>query len=153
MTSDRYAYLPSVGVLLIVAWLIAKLAERFPGIVASSAIAVVLVLAVLSYKQSLVWKDTFILFTHVSEVQPRAYVAWSNIGTEEVRRGRPNEGLRAYTKALQIRDDATTWYNVGQILRAQGKREMAMEAYERAVASSPLEEDAKKALEELRMEN
>jgi tetratricopeptide (TPR) repeat protein len=64
-----------------------------------------------------------------------------------------NEGLRAYAKALQIRDDATTWYNVGQILRAQGKREMAMEAYERAVASSPLEVDAKRALEELRGKN
>ncbi len=153
ITTDRYAYLPSIGLLIVVVFLIFYVFRKLPVLTSSTVFFVLFVFSVLSYKQSLVWKNTLTLFTHVSEAQPRAYVAWSNIGTEEVRRGRLHEGLQAYSKALQIRDDATTWYNVGQILRAQGKRELAMQAYERAVASSPLEEDAKRALEELRMEN
>jgi hypothetical protein len=153
ITSDRYAYLPSMGLLLVAGWIIAKLEDRFPKTLYASVFFVLFVFSFLSYRQSLIWKNTLTLFTHVSEVEPSAYVAWSNIGTEEVRRGRLHEGLQAYTKSLQIRDDATTWYNVGQILRAQGKIDMAKEAYERAVESSPLEEDAKRVLEELRMEN
>ena len=153
VTSDRYAYLPSIGLLFVAGWLVTKLAERLPKIVYPLFFFILCVFSVLSYRQSLFWKDTSTLFVHVSDVQPNSYVAWSNIGTEEVRRGRLHEGLQAYTKALQIRDDATTWYNVGQILRAQGKIELAIQAYERAVESSPLEEDAKRALEELRMKN
>ncbi len=151
VTTDRYAYLPSVGLILACSLFAIYLFQRLPRLVGTSIFFILFVFSILSYKQSLVWKNTLTLFTHVAEVQPRSYVAWSNIGTEEVHRGRLNEGLQAYTKALQIRDDATTWYNVGQILREQGKRELAIEAYERAVESSPLEVDAKKALQELKM--
>lgn len=153
VTSDRYAYLPSVGGLLVAGWLIAKFAERFPRMVAVVTSITIISLGALTYRQSLVWKNTLILFTHVSVVQPSAYVAWSNIGTEYVKQGRLDDGLEAYVKALSIRDDATTWYNVGQILRAQGKIDLAMQAYERAVESSPLEEDAAAALRELKIEN
>lgn len=153
ITSDRYAYLPSIGLLLVVGWMIANAADRFPKLLSLCVFFVLFVFSNLSYRQSLFWKDTHTLFSHVAHVQPHSYVAWSNIGTDEVRRGNLHEGLRAYTKALQIRDDATTWYNVGQILRAQGKKDLARQAYERAVESSPLEVDAKRALEELRMNN
>lgn len=153
VTSDRYAYLPSVGLLLVAGILIGGLCERFPKVTHCFIALIVIALGVLSYRQSLVWKNTMTLFTHVSEVQPNSYVAWNNIGTEYVHQGRLNEGLHAYGKALAIRNDATTWYNVGQILRAQGKIDLAMQAYERAIKSSPLEVDAKRALDELRMEN
>jgi hypothetical protein len=149
VTSDRYAYLPSIGALLVAHWLFAQGARSFPKIVNLFVFFLLFIFSILSYKQSLVWKDTLSLFTHVATVQPRSYVAWSNIGTEEVRRGNLSEGLHAYTRALQIRDDATTWYNVGQILRAQGKTDLARQAYERAVESSPLETDARNALREL----
>ena len=150
VTSDRYAYLPSVAGLLVCSFLVAKGIQRYPKVVSSGVLFVLLVFSVLSYRQSLVWKNTLTLFTHVSEVQPNAYVAWNNIGTEYVHQGKLNEGLQAYGKALAIRNDATTWYNVGQILRAQGKIDLAIRAYEKAVESSSLEIDAKRALEELR---
>jgi hypothetical protein len=149
ITSDRYAYLPSIGLLFIGAFWVGRWVQRMPKLVCGAILFVLFVFSILSYRQSLIWKDTLSLFTHVATVQPQSYVAWSNIGTEETRRGNLNRGLEAYGKALAIRDDATTWYNVGQILRAQGKIPLAIEAYERAIASSPLEEDAKKALEEL----
>ena len=153
VTSDRYAYLPSLGLLLVAGWLVARWMQRYPKAVSSVVLLVLFVFSVLSYRQSLTWKNTLTLFTHVSAVQPNSYVAWNNIGTEYVHQGRLNDGLQAYGKALAIRNDATTWFNVGQILRAQGKIDLAIRAYEKAVESSPLEEDAKRALEELKMEN
>ncbi|TSC57950.1 MAG: hypothetical protein Greene041662_841 [Candidatus Peregrinibacteria bacterium Greene0416_62] len=151
VTSDRYAYLPSVGLLLVTSLLGARWMKPFPKSTVVVISIVITVFSMLSYRQSLVWKNTLALFTHVSEVQPNAYVAWTNIGTEYVHQGRLNEGLASYGKALAIRDDATTWYNVGQILRAQGKIPLAIQAYQRAVESSPLEVDAKRALEELKI--
>ena len=153
VTSDRYAYLPSMGLFWIGALGVGRWVEKKTKVTYGIISLVLLLFCVLTYRQSLVWKDTLTLFTHVSEVQPNSYVAWTNIGTEETRRGNINRGLEAYRTALAIRDDATTWYNVGQILRAQGKIELAIQAYEKAVKSSPLEEDAKRALNELKIEN
>lgn len=153
VTSDRYAYLPSVGLFLAGAWGVGRAVEKMPRAAYGTISLIVLFFCILTYRQSLVWNNTLTLFTHVSAVQPNSYVAWNNIGTEYVNRGRLNDGLQAYSKALAIRDDATTWYNVGQILRAQGKNELAMQAYENAVRSSPLEADALRALGELRMES
>ncbi|TSC79244.1 MAG: Tetratricopeptide TPR2 repeat protein [Candidatus Peregrinibacteria bacterium Gr01-1014_25] len=144
--SDRYAYLPSVAAFLAAGGGIALL-ERWKRSIGVAAFVVIACgFAVLAYRQSLVWRDTETLFRHTARHYPNAYVAHTNLGVILVRRGDVNGGLEEFRKALEIREDATTLYNVGQILRAQGKRQLAMIAFARALRASPLETDAAVAL-------
>lgn len=140
--SDRYAYLPSIGVFFLaglgMAWLARQEWRAAAGIIACA----VTPLSVGAYVQSMTWKDSWTMFSHVAEARPNAYVAYTNLGTLLVQDGKIDEGLAQYRKALTIRDDATTLYNVGQILAYQGDTEGAITSYRKAVASSPLEKDA-----------
>jgi tetratricopeptide (TPR) repeat protein len=140
--SDRYAYLPSVGLLFLLGLLFSQIIiERKRESIAALG-CITLLFSILSFRQSMTWKNTETMFTHTAKYYPNSYVALTNLGTIRVQQGDIDEGLQYYEKSLRIRDDATTHYNVGLILSQQGKEEEAIAAFRKSVTSSPLETDA-----------
>jgi protein O-mannosyl-transferase len=140
ITSDRYGYLPSIAVFYVLGIGFAGIRDRNTKAALLGTIA--LALAMLTYRQSLTWKDSQTFFTHIVSVQPKSYVAYTNLGTIQVQEGNIDDGLALYRKALAIRDDAVTHYNVGQILEYKKRPDEALVSYQKAVASSPLHKEA-----------
>lgn len=152
ITSDRYAYLPMIGILVLIGFLLERYIRRFPMAIISGFLLILMLFAILTIQQSLVWRNSLSLFRHVARVQPDAYVAHTNVGTELFNQGKTDEALEEYRKALKIRSDGVTWYNAGQILILQGKKDNAMEAFRKAIKASPLEIDAHLQLARLLLE-
>ncbi|NOS67108.1 MAG: tetratricopeptide repeat protein [Candidatus Peribacteraceae bacterium] len=146
VTSDRYAYAASLGPLLLFGLFFDEIRKRWKWTAWSVLAAVCVLLSVMTYRQSLTWKDSEALFRHAVEVSPDAYIAHQNLGTIAVRRGDIDEGLREYQEVLKIRPDAVTYYNIGLIMEHEGDIPAAIEAYRKAVETSPLEEDAAERL-------
>lgn len=140
--SDRYAYLPIIGLLFLLGMLIQEKADRFRTITPSLLTTIVLIFAALSFHQSLVWKDSFALFSQVVATYPNAYVAHTNLGTELYNRGDIDGAFVEYNKALKIRPNAVAYYNIGQILVGKGAADQAILSFRRAIESSPLHLDA-----------
>lgn len=140
VTSDRYAYLPSVGILAIVAIALCPFLRSFPG--RATLGVLLLALSVLTVRQSLVWRDSEALFAHVLALHPRAYVAHNNYGNALRARGDLPAAVRAYEAALAIRPNARTESNLGAALRKMGRTEEARQAYERARALDPVSAEA-----------
>ncbi|OGJ56710.1 hypothetical protein A3D88_00720 [Candidatus Peribacteria bacterium RIFCSPHIGHO2_02_FULL_52_16] len=140
--SDRYAYLPSIGFFFLVSLLFdeARTRWKFPAMIVGALI--ILALSVLTFLQSLVWKDSASLFGNVLKYYPDSYVAHTNIGTDLFHKGDVEGALAEYEAALAIREDGTAHYNIGQIHLMNGEVNLAIDSFRSAVAASPADADA-----------
>ena len=131
--ADRYAYLPLVGVYLMLAWGLHDLASRFPKTrlaVIVNMCCVVLALTVAARAQVRVWRDDQTLFAHALAVTRNNYVAHSNLGLALQNMGRIEEAMAHYQDALRIKPDyATAYYNLGLAWQLQGRSQQAMTSY------------------------
>lgn len=152
VTSDRYAYLPSLGPLVLAGMLFAALEERWRTYARAGLACLLAVLGLAAARQALVWRDSLTLFTHVQRLYPQSYVAHTNVGTQLMQRGNPDEALAAYRSALAIRNDGITWYNVAQIFRHRGENDKALSAYQNAIAASSMDMPSYLALADLLLE-
>jgi protein O-mannosyl-transferase len=135
VASDRYAYWPSIGLLLALGAALAAL-DRYPlprKAIAGVLGVVLLGLGWLTRAQALVWKDTETLFAHVIEHQPDSYIAHANLGNAHRRAGRDDEAIAAFEKSLAIRPHPRTLSNLGAVHRKQGKIDASLAAYGRAL--------------------
>lgn len=140
--SDRYAYLPIIGLLLLILIPLERRMERLPAASVSILVMILLSFSLIAHKQSLTWKDSTSLFTQAAKVSPNSYVAHTNIGTQLFHNGDIDGALGSYQKALTIRSDATAWFNVGQIMILKEEPAKAEQAFRAAIKASPLEIDA-----------
>src|SRR5215472_3034719 len=93
--ADRYAYLPFIGLFLVISWGLGELAEgRVPLVVLRSAAVVVLVaLAITTHHQLEYWNDNVALWTHAIEASTDNYVAHDNLALLLIERGDTDEAM------------------------------------------------------------
>jgi hypothetical protein len=136
--ADRYAYVPFVGLYIIIAWGLGALAARIGalrGPIAVVACAWVLALSLVAWRQVGVWADSRTLFTHAIEVTEDNWMMHNNLGGVLVQEGRAEEGLREVDVALAIALHAAWVHNHrGTILAGMNRLFDAQEAFEQANA-------------------
>jgi len=139
--ADRYMYLPSIGLFIMVAWAVPSSAmeRRASRIVATVAAAVgLLACAVLSWTQVQYWRTSEILFHHALRVTTGNFVAYGNLGSDLADQGKLAEAIAEYRAAVQIRpDDAELRDNLGIALAKQGRIEEAVAEYTAALRIDP----------------
>jgi protein O-mannosyl-transferase len=140
--ADHYQYLASVGVISFVAAGLALLLrarglwERPAG--QGVCLAVLAVLAVLTWRQSRMYTDVPTLWRTTIERNPAGFVAYANLGNHHLERGEVDEALRLAQKAAELRPDfAEVQNNLGNALLAKGQLEAAAEHYRKAVELRP----------------
>ncbi len=114
--ADRFTYLSSVGVLLVVIWGVYELTRRWRYAVLALSVAegaaIVLCLA-LTRQQLGYWQDGESLFRHTLEVTENNYVAHNDLGVALGKKGRADEAIRQYQEALRLKPDyAEVHYNL-----------------------------------------
>jgi tetratricopeptide (TPR) repeat protein len=139
--ADRHAYLALVGCYL---WLAGGLAAARPGRRGASwaaLAAAVLALSLVTRRQVGFWKDSETLFTRDLAVAAESATAHGNLGVALVARGRVDEGVAHYRRALALSPgDPEAGYNLARVLAARGETAEARGLLERALASRPADE-------------
>lgn len=114
VAADRYFYLASVGVFLLVGEGVRRWIERKPHL-QNSILGVVLIIslsyAVLSWKRVQVWENSYTLFMDVIDQFPAATFAYNNIGTYFQLRKESDKALEFYLRSVQINKN----YDLGYI--------------------------------------
>jgi protein O-mannosyl-transferase len=103
--ADRYAYVPFIGLFLMLVWMVADWAEayRIPAAYLSfSAVACLLLLGTLTYRQVGYWHDTESLWVHALAVKENSYGAQINLATFLFSQDRVEEAGAHYRAALAI---------------------------------------------------
>jgi tetratricopeptide (TPR) repeat protein len=99
--ADHYVYLSMLGAALAVAWLVAHAGRRV--IVARvAAVAVIIVLGVLSVLQAGHWRDSRGVWSRAMEVNPRSELAYGNLGVLELESGNVAGALPLLERAAQL---------------------------------------------------
>jgi tetratricopeptide (TPR) repeat protein len=106
--ADRYAYLPFVGLFIMVTWGIADLAEKqnvSRAWLVVPACAALLALAVLTYRQISYWSDDVTLWTHALQITTGNYAAENELADALNGLGRTEEAQQHFLRALAINPD------------------------------------------------
>ena len=150
IAADRYSYLPSLpwAVLLgagaIVAWRVwSERRGRAPALAVPAAAAlVVIVLAVLTWLQASLWRDSERLWSHALAIDPSSMVH-SHLANLRRQQGRWADADEHYRAATSMRPDAAhLQVNWGIALAQQGKLGEAVNRYREALRISPRSADA-----------
>lgn len=133
--ADRYAYLPFVGLFLMVTWLASDLAEarRIPSKwLAIPAMSFLIVLGAITYGQVGYWHDSGSLWLHTLAFTRDNYVAEENLGAFLSDQGRYDEAAEHFRSALGIRPNGLIAnLNLGSYEDRRGNLPAAIHHYQR----------------------
>jgi hypothetical protein len=139
--ADRYVYLASVGVILLVVLGIRALLARMRagkrvGLIAGAV--GVLALSLGSARAAGTWRDDTRLWTTAVEHAPRSAKAWAGLGWAHRRAGRLDESQAALDRALGLEPERPgTWVVVGGLRLVRGDIEGAQEVVRRLDGVQP----------------
>ncbi len=143
--TDRYMYLPMVGLFYLGAVCFHRYVSRSRGKGRTGAVipaavlgAVVVFMGVLTWTNCTYWKDSFTLWNHVIRVQPGLSVAYLNRGDVYFSRREPAKALADFKRAVELDPGSfQAFNNLGIIYYNQKKYRPALEAYNLALRANP----------------
>jgi len=136
--ADRYAYLPFVGLFVMLVWGIADFAQArqiSPRFLQMAAAGVLAALSFLTYRQIGFWRDSETLWTHALEVSGTGnYKAHFNLAVIYDAQGRYDEAIQQFRAAENPRDDDPRIHlGMGVYDQRHGHLPEAIEEYQAAV--------------------
>jgi tetratricopeptide (TPR) repeat protein len=152
--ADRYTYIPSIGLFLIIAWEVPRLCSAGQESICAMSIqcrialqlsaAMILSACLLTAAHQLwYWQDSIALFNHAIQVTKNNFVAECDLGLAFATSGQTNEAIRHERAALQINPSyPEAENNLGMLLLGQGKLDEAIPHLLAAIKSRPQSDKA-----------
>jgi tetratricopeptide (TPR) repeat protein len=136
--ADRYTYVASVGVWIMLAWGANEWIKTQPWILGTAAVLAVGTCIILTPRQVAYWRTSETLFQHAVEVTDNNYLAYNNLGFDLSNRGETERAMSNFQKSLAINpnyDEARN--NLGYALAALGRYQEATNEYIKALSLNP----------------
>jgi tetratricopeptide (TPR) repeat protein len=135
--ADRYAYLPFVGLFIMICWAAADWAEQrhiAPAWQTGVNVAVLLALALTARHQLDYWSDNAKLWARVIALQPDSWVAENNMGHALLQSGEEEEAIPHFRAAVAINPaDPDSNLNLGAYEQQHKNLEAAIEQYKKVI--------------------
>ncbi len=129
--ADHFQYFASIGILVLVATALSRLASRW-------AFALVVPLAVLTWNQAHVYKDLETLWSDTLEKNPAAWLAHNNLANVRLERGETESAIVGYRQAVLLKPDYyEALANLGAALLQRGAIDEARMHTEAALRIAP----------------
>lgn len=107
--SDRFTYVPMIGLMVAVVWTIGDMVQAKPrarSVAVAAAVAVLIACAVRSWFQLEYWKDSRTLYAHAIDVDESNYRAHTLLGGVLLEKGDYEQALKSMQSAVAIEPDA-----------------------------------------------
>ncbi len=134
--ADRYIYLPSIGISIMLAWGIPLLFQREylrKKILFPTAIVFLAILATLAWKQCSYWKNSIALLNHTLRIKD-VYTMHDCLGRALSAEGKIEESINHYNQAIRLKPDYANAYFNRAIAHANlGQKERAIEDYNQVI--------------------
>ena len=132
ITTDRYIYLPMIGLLFVLGFLLNKIdLKRYFNLL----YLVPVVLAILSINRTSIWEDDEKLWNSVIAEYPNVSQAYNNLGSVALEKNNPVKALQHFNKAIELQANyADAYANRGNIYSQQGKSAKAIQDFNTAIS-------------------
>jgi Tfp pilus assembly protein PilF len=131
--ADRYAYIPLLGIFVILCWGAADLIKRWhvpTAVAAAGTAAILLALGFALHRQVSFWSDNVTLWAHTLQITDANFTAEDNLATALITQGRVEEALPHLLRARWLRpDDPLSALNIATYLQMHGKYQAALDGY------------------------
>ena len=151
--ADRYAYIPLLGIFVIVCWGVPDLLQSWhlprasaetrlassqsvasPSVVAVLSAVVLLGLGFTLHRQVSFWTDNLTLWRHTLDITERNFIAEDNVGTALLVKGRTDEAIQYFRRAQAVRPaDPVSALNIASYEQQHGNYQPALEGYQRVL--------------------
>jgi len=143
--ADRYMYLPSIGLFILVAWSLNDLVHWRPDwrpmVMVTAAAALIGCLAITRVQLGY-WQNSIKLFRHAIEVTTDNFVALTCLGETFEHLNLKTNALMLCTEAVRIQPNSpVAQYNLGMCLVQNGQPDEALEHLKAAAQLSPRNPD------------
>ncbi len=139
--ADRYAYLPLIGLFIMVCWGVADAAERqhvssaWLGIVSAVAL---LALGLVAHKQIGYWENNVRLWSHALAVTSDNWLAENNLGGALMEEGKPEQAISHFRAAAAIYPaDPVSHLDIGFYEQQHKNWPQAIEQYNEVLKVTP----------------
>ncbi len=143
--ADRYSYIPSIGIHLLVAYFIVMLINKetkYKMLIYSVLSVYMIAMGIVSFNRCKVWESSRTLWDDTISKSPKAVVAWNNRGSEKDREEDHKGAIEDFTRAIVLKPDYThAFYN-----RGTSKKSLAEKDRDTVVLKSAIK-DFDKAIE------
>ena len=133
--ADRYAYLPFIGLFIMICWGVTEWTEeRHISMrwLAAASIAALLALSVVARIQLDLWSDNVRLWAHDLEVTRGNFIAENSLGIALQHEGNVEEAIKHFRAAVEINpNDAASNLNIAEYDRRHGRLVEAIERCKR----------------------
>ena len=163
--ADRYAYLPFIGLFLMVCWGVADAWScavkagapatanrdygrrsqdrgahtnegRTPALLLAVCLALLLALTVVTRRQLGYWRNSVALWQHAAETTSGNWMAEDMLGSLMLESGKPDDALTHYRRALALNpSDPISNINIGSWYQYAGNPRQAIEYYQKVLHS------------------
>jgi len=138
IASDKFVYLPSVGLLMILAAFLSRLCDTRLTKRCVITMSVVLILscaeAAATRRYLVHWRDSVSLFRNMLRITPDDSLVLNMLGFSLQSEGKIDEATDCYRQALRAEpNEAGIYYNMGNVLWSKGKLDEAVNYYNRAL--------------------
>jgi Flp pilus assembly protein TadD len=144
--ADRYTYIPSIGLFVLLVWGLDELAASWKfkqAVLAGTGAAVLAACLLCTHLQLRCWQDSETLFRQALTSDPDNYLAMDGLGKALEDKGRTEEALASYSKAVSLQPNFSDGqYNLGTLLMVLGRMEEAVEHLKAAIAINPRSAEA-----------
>jgi Flp pilus assembly protein TadD len=143
--ADRYMYLPSLGLLVLIVWggyeLIKNLPQR--GMLWSGFSAGAIIFCVVLTRQQLgYWRDSIAFFQYALAVTENNPVTRNLLGAAFFNKGKMDEAIAQYQEAIRLKPSyADPYYNLGTALAKQGQTAEAIHQFQEYIQFRPNDAD------------
>lgn len=141
IAADRYHYIPSIGLLLVLGWIFSQVEKNklFGGILSIWMIA----LLYISYHRIMIWKSPETLWNATIERNPEIMFAYKNLAKYLEKKGKVDEAEQIYRNALQQDSSyAEGWNELGVILKNKGRNDEAYPLFVQSVKLDSINKEA-----------
>lgn len=136
--ADRYAYLPFIGLYMMLVWLVADVAMQNRKILSFLSLGLATVLMTLTFKQVGYWQDSSTLFEHALKVTERNYVAHQHLAQVRMDQGNLVAAAANIETALAIQpNDPKSHATLGLLYARQNALPAAINSFEHALSLNP----------------
>jgi Tfp pilus assembly protein PilF len=144
IASDKFAYFPSVGLLVVLAWFLGRAWEHARGPDALRTVIVITVAAVATCESFATrayfekWRDTETLHRHMLSLAPQAGTLHDGLGDALKKQGRTGEAIKHFRAAVRLEPrHYGLRTNLALALWHNGKTDEAIEHFQQAVQLNP----------------
>jgi Tfp pilus assembly protein PilF len=134
--ADRYAYLPAIGLFIMVVWAVADCVRYLAKnsspakILAPAAIIVLLAFSAITRSQLTYWHDDLTLWRHALDETQNNFVAENNFASALINQGRGDEAIIHFRAASALEPgDPTSQLNLGIYAQENGDLQQAAARY------------------------